>query len=61
MGAKMAASKTITLDDVLKAAKRIKPFINRTPVLTSHTLDELSGRKLHFKCEIFQKVGAFKV
>ena len=36
-------------------------FVNlRTPVLTSTTLNERSGKKLYFKCEMFQKVGAFK-
>src|SRR6185503_1549053 len=41
-------------------AKRIAPYAHRTPVLTSSTLDALSGRKLFFKCEMFQKIGAFK-
>lgn len=48
-------------DDVLEARERITPYIHRTPVLTSTYLDELSGAKLFFKCENFQKAGAFKV
>jgi threonine dehydratase len=47
-------------DDVVKAAERIAPWVNRTPVMTCSTLDKLAGRRLHFKCEQFQKVGAFK-
>jgi len=50
----------VDLESIKEAYLRIKPFINHTPVHTSHTLDLLSGRHLFFKCEIFQKVGAFK-
>jgi threonine dehydratase len=42
------------------AHKRISPHIHRTPVLTSSRLDAASGASLFFKCENFQKVGAFK-
>jgi threonine dehydratase/serine racemase len=49
-----------TLADVRAAADRIKPYAHRTPVMTSQTLDHLAGRQLFFKCEMFQKVGAFK-
>jgi threonine dehydratase len=49
-----------TYDDVLEAHERIKPYIHRTPVLTSTFMDELTGAKLFFKCENFQKAGAFK-
>ncbi|MBX3354226.1 MAG: pyridoxal-phosphate dependent enzyme [Phycisphaeraceae bacterium] len=49
-----------TLDDVREAAERIRPFAHRTPVHTSRTLDALCGRELFFKCELFQRVGAFK-
>lgn len=45
---------------VREAAARIAPYAHRTPVLTSGTLDSLAGRRLYFKCENFQKVGAFK-
>jgi len=50
-----------TLEDMLVAHERIKPHIHRTPVLTSSFLNELSGAELFFKCENFQKAGAFKV
>jgi len=49
-----------SIDDVRSAAKRIEGIGHKTPVLTSKTLDQLAGRKLFFKCENFQKVGAFK-
>ncbi|MFZ1337448.1 MAG: beta-hydroxyaspartate dehydratase BhcB [Paracoccaceae bacterium] len=50
-----------TFDDVLAAHERVKPYIHRTPVLTSTFLNELTGAELFFKCENFQKAGAFKV
>lgn len=49
-----------TLSDIKSAHKRIIPFINRTPVLTSQQLNRIFGCELYFKCENFQKVGAFK-
>lgn len=45
---------------ILDAARRISPFINHTPVLTSHTINRLFNAELFLKCENFQKVGAFK-
>lgn len=50
-----------TFDDMLTAHARIKPYIHRTPVLTSSYLNDLTGAELFFKCENFQKAGAFKV
>ena len=41
--------------------ERIKPFIHNTPVLTSHLLNEMVGASLFFKCENFQRMGAFKM
>jgi threonine dehydratase len=49
-----------TLEDARAARERIKPYVHRTPVLTSDYFDRLSGAKLFFKCENFQKAGAFK-
>jgi len=49
-----------TAEDILQAAGRIRPYINRTPVITSFTLNRMTGAELFFKCENFQKVGAFK-
>src|SRR5881392_1554052 len=42
------------------AHERIRAYIHRTPVLTSTRLDDASGASLFFKCENFQKIGAFK-
>lgn len=50
-----------TLQDMLTARKRIAPHVHRTPVLTSSYLNGLTGAELFFKCENFQKAGAFKV
>src|SRR3954468_17446431 len=50
----------LDLDAILRAHDRIRPHIHRTPVLTSARLDAASGASLFFKCENFQKVGAFK-
>lgn len=49
-----------TFADVLSAAERIRPFIHRTPVLTSLALNKMFGAQLYFKCENLQKIGAFK-
>jgi threonine dehydratase len=49
-----------TLSDIQSAYKRIRPFILRTPVLTSQQLNRIFECDLFFKCENFQKVGAFK-
>ncbi len=43
-----------------KAHTLITPYIHRTPVMTSQFLNDLSGAELYFKCENFQKIGAFK-
>jgi threonine dehydratase len=42
------------------AFERIKTYVNRTPVMTSSTLDKIVNAKCFFKCENFQKIGAFK-
>jgi threonine dehydratase len=46
--------------EVLLAHERIKPFIKRTPVMTSESLNRITNADLYFKCENLQKVGAFK-
>lgn len=51
----------LTIDHVFEAHARIKPYIHRTPVLTSDYLNELTGAELFFKCENLQEAGAFKV
>ncbi len=49
-----------TNQDILTASKRIAPFVHKTPILTSSYLNDISGAELYFKCENFQKAGAFK-
>ena len=51
----------VTFDDVQRAAERIKGLAQRTPVMTSHAFNEKSGVDAVFKCENFQKGGAFKI
>ena len=48
-------------NNVQKAAERLKKYVHRTPILTSQGLDRICGAQLYFKCENFQKVGAFKI
>lgn len=50
-----------TFADVETAHDRVRPYIHRTPILTSSYLNQLTGADLFFKCENFQKAGAFKV
>lgn len=56
----LTSTLALNLDRIRAARERIGAYIHRTPVLTSSRLDEASGVKLFFKCENFQKVGAFK-
>jgi threonine dehydratase len=50
-----------SLEDIRQAHRRIEPFIHRTPVLTSATIDRMAGGEIFFKCENLQKAGAFKI
>ena len=50
----------VSFEDVAAAHQRIKAQAKRTPVLTSATVDALTGAKVFFKCENFQRMGAFK-
>ena len=51
---------SLAFPHILEAAQRIAPWVHRTPVLQSAWLDEHCGCRLFFKCENFQKAGAFK-
>lgn len=51
----------ITKETIEKAAARIAPYIHSTPILTNKSINELTGLDLYFKCENFQKIGAFKI
>ena len=46
---------------LIKTYDRIKPYIHRTPVLSSHLINEIAGCEVLFKCENFQRMGAFKM
>jgi threonine dehydratase len=47
--------------DIIESANRIERFVHKTPVLTSLTINKMAGAELFFKCENFQKMGAFKM
>jgi threonine dehydratase len=49
-----------TLAEIQEAAKRIESYIHRTPVMTCKAINEMVGAEIYFKCENFQKAGAFK-
>ena len=51
----------INKNDLIKCHDRIKPFIHNTPVLTSSSINKMIGANLFFKCDNFQKMGAFKM
>jgi threonine dehydratase len=51
---------SLSIEDVRAARERIAPYVHRTPVLTSRQIDERVGCRVFFKCETFQRVGAFK-
>jgi threonine dehydratase len=48
-------------EDILNAHERIKPYIHETPVMASSAINDMAGCELFFKCENFQKIGAFKM
>jgi threonine dehydratase len=57
---KNAIAPTVTYEDVAAAAERLQGKAHRTPVLTSTTVDRLTKSQVFFKCENFQRIGAFK-
>lgn len=48
-------------DKLIATHERIKPYIHNTPILTSSMLNEITGADVYFKCENFQRMGAFKM
>ncbi len=48
-------------EQLIECHQRIKPYIHNTPILTSRSINEITGSELYFKCENFQKIGAFKM
>src|SRR6266851_4910680 len=59
--AKTSAYSQLTWEAILEDHARIAPRIHRTPVLTSASLDAMTGASLFFKCENLQKTGSFKI
>src|SRR5579875_1308334 len=57
----VAVRTEVTLDDVIAAAERSKALVRNTPVLTSRLFNEACGAEVYFKCENFQRGGAFKI
>jgi threonine dehydratase len=51
---------SLSFEDIQQAAKRIQPYIHRTPVLTNESLNREVGAQVFLKCENLQKIGAFK-
>ena len=51
----------VTYRDVAAAAERLDGVVHETPVLTARTIDAQVGADVHFKCENFQRTGAFKI
>jgi threonine dehydratase len=60
MGLVEEAQQAVTLDDVIAASERIRGLAHRTPVLSSRLFNEAAGIEAVFKCENFQRGGAFK-
>jgi len=48
-------------ETLIEVHERVKPYVHRTPVLTSELINNMCGCKVYFKCENFQKMGAFKM
>ncbi|KAM6315713.1 serine racemase [Podargus strigoides] len=57
----MAGPPRLALNDVRAAEGRLRGRLHRTPLLTCGGLDRLAGRRLLFKCELFQRTGSFKI
>ncbi len=49
------------MEDIRRVHQEIRPYIHHTPVLHSSGIDQLTGAEIYFKCENFQKIGAFKI
>ncbi|MCA1746584.1 MAG: threonine/serine dehydratase [Bacteroidales bacterium] len=49
------------IDDIKSAVRRIKPYVHHTPVFESRTVNQRTGSNVFFKCENFQRMGAFKM
>lgn len=61
MSTAQSVSTSVTWQTIIEAHERIRPRIHRTPILTSRSLNNLTGAQLFFKCENLQKTGSFKI
>lgn len=59
--AKLTKNGTVTLSDIENAAKRLAPYVKRTPIIRAEKIDEAAGCELYFKPECLQKTGSFKL
>lgn len=50
-----------TAEDIRESHRLIRPLIHRTPIMSSEAINQMAGADIHFKCENFQKIGAFKM
>ena len=48
-------------EDIIESHSRISKWIHRTPILQSSSINKIAGAEIYFKCENFQKIGAFKM
>ena len=48
-------------EDIIESHNRISKWIHRTPILQSSSINKIAGAEIYFKCENFQKIGAFKM
>jgi threonine dehydratase len=55
------AKPLLSAAELLEAQERVRPHVHRTPVISSRYFSELSGAEIFFKCENFQRIGAFKI
>jgi threo-3-hydroxy-L-aspartate ammonia-lyase len=51
----------LTIEQIKEAAERIRGHVHRTPVVTSRSFNEATGKEVFFKCENLQRAGAFKI
>jgi threonine dehydratase len=51
----------LTIDTIQEARERIGSRIHRTPVITSRQFNQIPGKEVYFKCENWQRAGAFKI
>nr|CAB3503128.1 unnamed protein product [Digitaria exilis] len=55
MGSRDGSGYAADIDSIREAQARIAPYVHRTPVLSSTSIDAIVGKQLFFKCECFQK------